>query len=417
MNNLEEDQKKEYWSALAIKHSPGIGQRTAARLLRKYGSAFNAYRARKSWKADGFNQRYATAILEETWREDALKEWRLAHELGAIILLWTDSLYPVRLKELCDAPLFLYCLGDLELLRSPAIAIVGSRNASEHAIETANYMSKTLSACGLTIISGMAKGIDAAAHIAALERPGKSIGVLGTGIDQVYPRANKGLFEIMSHNGLLVSEFTPGTAPLASNFPVRNRIISGLSLGVLVVEAASQSGTLITARLALEQNRDVFAVPGRALDTRCYGCHQLIRQGARPVFSAEDILYDLSEQLKTFGICNKVMPPDEIDIQGTITSELRGDNCDKADMAYNGTGQDVEKHIRQSSFFTEKPDMNNLPIEEKLLRYLSFNGPTCVDIIVNNLGIEPQVVNVQLLLLEMSGKIRRLPGSRYEAMP
>lgn len=148
----------------------------------------------------------------------------------------------------------------------------------------------------------MALGIDKVAHEAALARIGRSIGVLGTGIDQIYPKANTRVFEEMTEKGLLLTEFAPGAMPLAEHFPIRNRIISGLALGVLVVEAASRSGSLITARLALEQNREVYAVPGSALDTHCLGCQELVRQGARPVFNAEDVLLDLADQLRPFGI-------------------------------------------------------------------------------------------------------------------
>lgn len=182
---------------------------------------------------------------------------------------------PPLLRAAIDAPLLLYCRGDLALLRAPGFAVVGSRKATRHGRAVAEYMARSLSACGITIVSGMALGIDRVAHEAALARIGRSIGVLGTGIDMLYPLENQAVFDAMERRGLLLSEFAPGTPPQAGNFPIRNRIISGLSLGVLVVEAAHRSGSLITARLALEQNREVYAVPGPALDAHCLGCQDL----------------------------------------------------------------------------------------------------------------------------------------------
>lgn len=198
------------------------------------------------------------------------------------------------MRQLPDAPALLYCRGDGSLLRAPAFAVVGSRRATAQGKAVAAYMARCLSACGVTIVSGMAQGIDCVAHEAALGRVGRSIGVLGTGIDVRYPACNAGVFAAMEREGLLVSEFPPGAPPLPTNFPVRNRIISGLALGVLVAEAASRSGSLVTARLALEQNREVYAVPGPALDAHCLGSQDLVRQGARPVFNAEDVLRDLA---------------------------------------------------------------------------------------------------------------------------
>ena len=188
---------------------------------------------------------------------------------------------------------------------------MGSRRATSQGLAVAAYMARCLAACGITVVSGMAQGIDSVAHEAALARVGRSIGVLGTGIDQIYPRSGEPLFRAMAEQGLLLSEFPPGAPPLAEHFPIRNRIISGLALGVLVVEAAGRSGSLITARLALEQNRDVYAVPGPALDSHCLGCQELVRQGARPVFSAEDVLRDLAAQLQPFGISEASLPEAE----------------------------------------------------------------------------------------------------------
>ncbi|WP_231039187.1 DNA-processing protein DprA, partial [Nitratidesulfovibrio oxamicus] len=196
-----------------------------------------------------------------------------------------------------DAPAVLYCRGDASLLANHAVAVVGSRLSSRAGRGVAADIAYSLSAAGVTVVSGLARGIDREAHVAALEEVGSTIGVLGTGIDVVYPPEHAELFERMEATGLLVSEYAPGTLPLPAHFPVRNRIISGFSVGVLVVEAAARSGSLITARLALEQGREVYAVPGPATAQYTCGCRGLIEQGARPVATAEDMLADLAPVL------------------------------------------------------------------------------------------------------------------------
>ena len=257
--------------------------------------------ARSRWGAAGLGPA-GRDFAAGAWRTEARKEWDSARNLAARILLWADPAYPSLLRQLPDAPALLYCRGDGSLLRAPAFAVVGSRRATAQGKAVAAYMARCLSACGVTIVSGMAQGIDCVAHEAALGRVGRSIGVLGTGIDVRYPACNAGVFAAMEREGLLVSEFPPGAPPLPTNFPVRNRIISGLALGVLVAEAASRSGSLVTARLALEQNREVYAVPGPALDAHCLGSQDLVRQGARPVFNAEDVLRDLADRLRPYGV-------------------------------------------------------------------------------------------------------------------
>jgi DNA processing protein len=212
------------------------------------------------------------------------------HELVAL----DDADYPRPLLEIGDPPPLLYCLGRRELLARPALAIVGSRNATPQGIADAEAFAAALSAAGLTIVSGLALGIDAAAHRGALTQAGSSVAVVGTGLDRVYPARNRDLAHDLAARGLLVSEFAPGTPPLPSNFPRRNRIISGLVRGLLVVEATLQSGSLITARLAAEQGRDVFALPGSIHSPFSKGCHRLIRDGAKLVETAQDILEELA---------------------------------------------------------------------------------------------------------------------------
>ncbi|WP_223380872.1 DNA-processing protein DprA [Nitratidesulfovibrio sp. SRB-5] len=299
--DLDEAGRAELWAALALRHSPGIGPRTVRRLLAGLGSALAAVQAADrgghDWTLAGVRPHMAAPVARGVWRDTARQEWDAVRACRCSILLWTDPRYPARLREVFDAPAVLYCRGDASLLANHAVAVVGSRLSSRAGRGVAADIAYSLSAAGVTVVSGLARGIDREAHVAALEEVGSTIGVLGTGIDVVYPPEHAELFERMEATGLLVSEYAPGTLPLPAHFPVRNRIISGFSVGVLVVEAAARSGSLITARLALEQGREVYAVPGPATAQYTCGCRGLIEQGARPVATAEDMLADLAPVL------------------------------------------------------------------------------------------------------------------------
>lgn len=299
---LDDDAKNELWASLALRHAQGIGPRRAKLLVEAYGSAFDAVddglRSPGAWA----KQRLVPAAIArdfatESWRTEAGREWRTVRACGCRFLLWKDPDYPSLLREIPDAPLLLYYAGDLGLLSAPSVAVVGARDCTREGIAVAAHLSRGLAQAGVTVISGMAKGIDRAAHLAGLEGPGKSIAVLGTGIDVPYPAGNVDLHALLLQQGLVVSEFAPGVGPSARHFPIRNRLISGLSHGVLVVEAADRSGSLITARLALEQNREVFAVPGHTMAAVSKGCQELIRKGAKAVFTADDVLSELAPLL------------------------------------------------------------------------------------------------------------------------
>lgn len=299
--DLDETGRAELWAALALRHSPGIGPRTVRRLLAGFGSALAAVQAAngggREWAQAGVRPHVAAPVAEGRWREAARQEWDAVRMCRCAILLWTDPRYPTRLREVPDAPAVLYCRGDASLLANHAVAVVGSRLSSRAGRGVAADIAYSLSSAGVTVVSGLARGIDREAHVAALEEVGSTIGVLGTGIDVVYPPEHADVFARMESTGLLLSEYAPGTLPLPGHFPVRNRIISGLSVGVLVVEAAARSGSLITARLALEQGREVYAVPGPATAQYTCGCRGLIEQGARPVSTAEEVLADLAPVL------------------------------------------------------------------------------------------------------------------------
>lgn len=294
--------RAELWACLALRYSRGLGALRIRRLLDVFGSAYAAVQAcfasPRAWHDVGVATVYAgREFIKEGWREQALQEWTALQRAGCFFLLWNMPQFPALLQEVADAPLFFYYKGDLSLLSNPTVGVVGSRRCTHEGLAVAAFFSRGLSLAGVTVISGMAKGIDRAAHVAGLQECGKSIGVLGTGVDVVYPPENADLAEAMGREGLLLSEFAPGTPAASTHFPIRNRLISGLSRGVLVVEAAARSGSLITARLALEQGRDVFAVPGHTTAACSEGCRELIRRGAKAVFNADDILQELAPLL------------------------------------------------------------------------------------------------------------------------
>lgn len=281
-----------YW--MATSQLLGIAAQKMLGWFKTYGdyrSLFNAAPAALS--AAGFSARDIQNIKNIQW--DTLENERHWYAQHGKVICFQDPLYPPQLKEIADPPLLLYVAGNAALLSAAQIAIVGSRHPSPLGSEKASEFAAQLAATGFVITSGLALGIDKACHQGTLAVQGKTIAVLGTGLNQIYPRTHVGLANtILQHGGALVSEFPLNTAPLPWHFPRRNRIISGLSLGVLVVEAALNSGSLITARCALEQNREVFAIPGSINHPLARGCHQLIRQGAKLVETLDDILEELS---------------------------------------------------------------------------------------------------------------------------
>ncbi len=285
-------------SAVILQALPGIGATGLSKLLERFGSFGEVLKTAST----GLPKAYQKALKQyraQPRQHQAIAQQTIADcEAGGItILTIQNKAYPSLLKEIDYPPAILYVKGDINLLALPQIAIVGSRQHTVSGENNALAFAQHLSANGFTITSGMALGIDAAAHRGAMQQ-GKTIAVLGTGIDVIYPRCHAGLYEdIINHNGAVVSEFAPGTPARPGNFPQRNRIISGLSLGVLIVEAAIQSGSLITARLAMEQGREVFAIPGSIHNPVSKGCHRLIREGATLVETAEDIVMELGGML------------------------------------------------------------------------------------------------------------------------
>lgn len=355
---------------LAFAH--GVGPRTLHKLLTELGEVAAIFDASQATLGKIVSEKVARAIAaapssETQTKIDEALAW-LAAAPEHHLLTWAHPAYPKALLESGDAPIVLYAKGHVALLANPAIAMVGSRNCSQGGADTAEAFAQAFAERSITVVSGMALGIDAASHVGALRatnaNSGSTIAVIGTGMDRVYPAKNKVLAHSIAERGLIVTEYPLGTPPLPDNFPKRNRIISGLSLGVLVVEASMNSGSLITARLALEQSRDVFAIPGSIHSTFHKGCHHLIKQGAKLVETAQDVL-----------------------------GELRIDNSAIASSTVTSSAAD--------------------DVVAELLKFIEHD-PVDVDTLVTRSGLAVDQVVTELTLLELAGSIEQLPGSRWQ---
>ncbi len=391
---LDEAGRAEYWASLALRHTPRLGARSIRRLLGHFGSALEAVRRTESWPEAVVAGHRAAGLRDDSWREAARPEWEAAKTLPGHILLWTDPRYPALLRELPDAPALLYALGDPKLLAGPCLAVVGKRQCSSEGVRAAAYFAASLASAGVTVVSGLARGVDQAAHRAALDKAGRTIAVLGTGVDVPYPREAEPLYCALREHGLLLSEFAPGTLPVPANFPVRNRIISGLSLGVLVAEAAPRSGSLITARLALEQNRAVYAVPGALGAPTAQGCQELIRQGAKPVFAASDILEDLFPHLR--GALEQMPPP---------PPEAAPDSA--AEPGPRAPAKAPHAPPAKRDFPRDSPEARILDLLREADQALS------IDVLDDALDLSAAALSALLITLEVRGFLRKLPGQYY----
>ncbi len=292
LSRLDEQERKEFWACLAMRYAKGLGSSSASKAVRHFGSAYDAVQNTQEWYTIGLGDK-AKFLDNDEWRTLASIEWENCKDLDAHIILWNSKDYPIDLRNVQEAPPMLYAHGDLSLINKPCIGIVGSRSCTKAGVEIGEYIATALSLCGFTVASGMARGIDRVAHIGGMKHVGSSIGVLGSGIDMTYPEHNSDLFYDMRKNGLLLSEFPPASHPDPRNFPKRNRIISGISQGVVLIEAGRKSGTIITAYKANEQGRNVYAIPGAFGSAKYFGCQQIIRHGAKAIFDVEDILVDI----------------------------------------------------------------------------------------------------------------------------
>lgn len=285
---------------LTLKLTPELGNRSLLRLLKRFGSPEAILKANAMVLSDfpGLRHKAVEALLLRRLTRSVDEEWAALNERGYGLLCLTDAQYPSNLKSIADPPAVLYVDGSVESRDLVAVSVVGSRAASPMGCAFTERLCMDLAKSGVTIVSGLAVGIDGAAHRGALKAGGRTIAVLGCGLDVNYPRENRALREAIPASGAVVTEFTLGTVPAPGHFPQRNRIISGMALGVVVVEAAHRSGSLITARLALEQGREVFAVPGLVRHYRSVGPHRLLKQGAKLVENAEDVLEELRSMIR-----------------------------------------------------------------------------------------------------------------------
>ena len=367
------------WLALAL--TPGMGATRSRRLVERFGDIAAVFKASLTeLEATGIMAVSAQSIGTGASWQAAEEEVTRARAAGADIIFLDDARYPVRLKEIYDPPVVLYVRGSVEALSEPGIAVIGTRHPTPYGIGMAERLACDLARQGLVIFSGLARGVDSAGHRGAVAAKARTVAVFGTGVDVIYPKENNRLAEqILANGGAFVSEFPLQTFPAPQNFPIRNRIISGLSIGVLVVEAAEYSGTRVTARCALEQNRDVFAVPGNVTNKNSWGPNTLIKQGAKLVATWEDVWEELPENIRL------ALAPvrDESQTSGT------------------------------ASLFGEEGELS--PHEKKIFAILKADEATHIDEIVERLepDISASEIFAALFELELAGKIKQLPGKNF----
>jgi len=359
--------------AIELTLVPGVGTKTQSRLWKTSPMLSETFAMdNHALEAFGVSADSVHALKSRIYRSMAeeIVDWCVREECH-LVVRGTEA-YPAALQEIYDPPLVLYTRGDMELLSAPSLAIVGTRRPTFYGLQMAEGLASDLGSRGLAVVSGLARGIDAAAHRGCLESGGRTLAVLGCGIDVVYPREHRQLTEKILQKGLLVTEFPPGTSPSPQNFPVRNRIISGIALGTLIVEASEYSGSLITARLAMEQNREVFALPGNLTSPQSFGPNFLIKQGAKLVQSWRDIIEELPSELR-----HRI-------------------------LAQEDCSQSVQ------------PSLEMLTNEElSVLHLLETDEAVHFDRVLERSSLEITRLSELLLRLEMIGQIRQVPGNLY----
>ncbi len=372
----------EAWLRLLM--TPGVGRGTARQLLARFGPPQQVLDQRPAELRAAVGDTLAKALRDgpENWPApyDAARAWLQGGDGSRHVLTLDDPRFPRTLLDTADPPLLLYAHGRLDRLEMPALAIVGSRHPTPQGRDLARDFARALGTSGYTIVSGLALGVDGAAHEGALETPCSTIAVVGTGIDRIYPARHEKLARRIAEHGLILSELPLGSAPLPENFPQRNRIIAGLAQGTLVVEAAVQSGSLITARMANECGREVFAIPGSIHSPQSRGCHALIRQGAKLVENAQDVL----DELRRSGPM-------------TMTSGSSSANADN----------DGAKANRKST-------APALPAQDAAIVDAMGFDPVDLDTILDRTGLDTATAHARLLDLELDGHVQRLPGGRFQ---
>jgi DNA processing protein len=355
-----------------LKHVPGIGNHLFKRLIDRFNLPESVFQASRQQllEVEGITERHLDAMRSYKAGKSLKAELDQIHQKGYKIITLTDRLYPPLLKEIPDPPPYLYVYGNLDG-SFKNIAVVGSRHPTAYGVSITKNLCADLCALGIIIVSGMAVGIDTAAHRGALSGKGKTVAVLGSGFNKIYPAQNKTLFEQIAAQGAVISEFALDAEPEAHHFPIRNRIISGMSMGTVVVEASRRSGSLITAKLAAEQNREVFAVPGSIQSFKSTGTHALIKQGAKLVENAQDVVEELEAYLDTPAI--------------------------SADRARN------DAH----------PELSTLTPEERVVYNMISPYPEHIDTIGRKAHIEAGTLLSVLLQLELKGMVQQLPGKFF----
>lgn len=364
---------------LALRLTPGLGVRRAQEILKRFRTPMAIFRAPVSeLEAAGLSGTVARSVASGCMFDEAVDQQQKMRNLGVTLIPCTHPQYPPKLREIFDPPVVLFVRGKVEMLGSLGIAVVGTRRPTPYGIQAAERMATDLALAGLTIISGMARGIDTAAHRATLKAGGQTIAVFGCGVDIIYPTENRKLAEQIRDSGLLVSEFPLAFPAYPQNFPVRNRIVAGMCSGILVVEGAQYSGSGITARLAMDQGREVFAIPGPITSAQSWGPNLLIKQGAKLVQEFTDILQELT-------------PEERLSIRAVATS---------------GGGPASEASV-------ENGDPNAV-VHEAVLRELEFDKPVHLDHLIEGLeGTSSSEVIAALFELELMGRVRQLPGKQY----
>jgi len=376
---------------LALRMTPGLGTRTAVQLIGTFKTPQAVFRASRSeLEAAGVSAGLAQSIASGCAFDDAVTQQQKLAEAEAIVIPLTDPRYPARLKEIFDPPPLLFTRGRVELMGELMLGIVGTRRPTAYGIAAASRLAKDLTCAGLAIASGMARGIDTAAHRAALEvgleAGGGTVAVFGCGVDEVYPSENRKLAEHIAREGLIVSEFPMATPPYPQNFPIRNRIIAGMSVGVLVVEGGEYSGSAITAKLAAEQNREVFAVPGNITSKMSWGPNLLIKQGAKLVQEWNDVVVDLQAE----------------DRRRLV------ERCRNRLNLKDNTGAETKDPLQSSLEF--RPE----GASRAVLNHLKPDASITLDYLVESLaGTSPSEIIAALFELELAGLIRQLPGKSF----
>ncbi len=392
---------------LIFSRAPKLGSARLRRLRERAGSMSAAKRdGIQLWRECGLSEQSIEAILHPNLALlEADLRWLSQSNQHAISFEQLD--YPPQLKRIKDAPELLFVAGDPIVLWTTQIAIVGSRNASQSGLETAQDFAQSFAHSGWTVTSGLALGIDGAAHAAAIDANAASVAVLGTGVDVIYPARHKALAERLVEHGAIVSELPLGTLGQRENFPRRNRIISGLSLGVLVVEAGLQSGSLITARDAAEQGREVFAIPGSIHHPLARGCHQLIREGAKLVETAQEVIDELASLARDLGI--------DIQIRLNATSEASS----MQNQNENETGKEKKSVHFASNLAKTKTPVTHYPNRKLDPEYQALfkalgPDPANIDRLCARSGLNAAQISSMLVLLELDGQVENLGGGRYQ---